>query len=458
MRIRLDIPQKLSAIARELGGALIGEDATVTHLVTDSREARSGDLFIALRGERLSGADFCSCAERFGAYCLSDRGITRGILTYPLDTVPDRLAEYYLSLLEGVFARIAITGSVGKTTTKNILAAILSEKYDTHATEGNLNNTLGVPLSILKAPRNTEALVLECGMNQTGELSRISSLIKPTGVIITGIGTSHIGRLGSRENIARAKLELLSARAEDSFVIIPDGEPLLSKIEGALTLSTSESESADFSIIREGTEGGLSGEFFVRGRHAFDFSTELSGEHNLLSLGLAFSAATVLGVGFDKLAQTSGRLPANLLRARVYDAPPFTLIDDSYNASAEAVEAALDQLALLPRPRIAALGDMLELGEYSASLHQRVGRYAKDSGVDRLLLIGSHAEDYARGARECGMSEDNIEIYPSISCPTELSLRIAALASGGSVLVKGSHSTGLYAIAEELIKIHKTKS
>ena len=245
MRIKLTHPMSLQEIALATNGHITSpyQNKIIHFLSTDSRETCKGDLFVALKGNRFDGENYITEIISKDAYHLSAGGMHNGIKTNDTSTALLLLAKHYKTKFNNLKATIGITGSVGKTTTKEFLKVILSKRYRVHATYKNMNNNVGVPLTVLSMPANTEVLVIEMGMNSPGEISRSSICISPNISIILNVGTSHIGNFGTREKIAKAKLEILDGM-DNGTLIVPYGEPLL-KSENALTFDKNN-ENADF--------------------------------------------------------------------------------------------------------------------------------------------------------------------------------------------------------------------
>ena len=247
MRIKLGMPMSLSDISFAVKGKLLyDKNEIITHICTDSREVISKDLFIPLNGPQYNGEDFVDNVIAKNGYALSLYNPRATILVNNSLNSLMNLARFYNEILPYILYRVGITGSVGKTTSKEFLKKIMSVKYKVHANEENLNNEIGLPLTLLSAPKDTEIIIAEMGMNHTGEISRLSKCLSPNIGIITNIGTSHIGNLGSRKAISKAKLEMLDGM-KSKTLLLPSNEPLLSEIEGAYYFSTKNSFS-DFHL------------------------------------------------------------------------------------------------------------------------------------------------------------------------------------------------------------------
>ncbi len=444
MRIKLGTPLVTNDILIRLGIKTTPRalPEMITHLSTSSSLCQPNDLFIALRGERFDGADFLPEATARGAITLSSSRVNTDLCVKSSAEALLLIANLYKSRLTRLKETVAITGSVGKTTTREILTHILSFSYKIHSTEGNLNNTVGVPLTVLSAPLDTEILIIEAGMNSLGELYSISKCLEPTLAVITNIGTSHIGPLGTRDMIAKAKLEILSGMKKVRL-IAPYDEPYLKNIEGVRTVSLQDG-GADYRLCQ--TDGKSARfEIMSAGATLGSFYNRTLGSHipNCLALGCA--AALELGVLPKTLISALGSLPSELSRMKRVEFSGITLLDDSYNASAESVASALVTLCSVPAKRhLALLGDMLELGTHTEELHKECGALCAKLGVDYLFTFGVYSEFYAKGALLGGMSEKSV-----IKCADTLSYEVCAdnissvIKKGDALLIKASHAINI---------------
>lgn len=442
------IGNKMADLAH--GGGYIG-NALVKRIVTDSREALSGDLFVALKGERYNGNDYIGEARMRGAFTLSDENKNADIFVKSAYAALGDIAAFYKTRLENLVATVGITGSIGKTTTKNFLKTLLSKHMRTHATRGNENNLLGVPLTVFSAPPDTELLIIEAGMNHPGELSEISRIITPDVAIITNIGTAHIGNFGNRQAIAKAKLELFESAPDSASLIVPYGEALLSGIASTLTVSEGYEINADFSIVRERDLAHLSGDFLAKGDRLFSFCTNITAGHLLPLLGFAFSVCYRLGMSPQEISFAAAGLSDAHTRLRTFKIGRLTVIDDAYNSSLEALKGALLHLySIDAHPRCALIGDILELGDMAEDTHYEVGRLAAES-LDGLYVCGEYKDAVVRGARDNGLAAENIRVLEANS-PDAIASIIKAELDRGVLLIKGSHATGLYRVCELLLK------
>jgi UDP-N-acetylmuramoyl-tripeptide--D-alanyl-D-alanine ligase len=400
----------------------------------DSRRAGSASLFFALSGRNTDGHDYVKdVLGAGGAAVVSRDGFTGPVLE--VDSVEEALMEAGAWTRDCINYPVAgVTGSSGKTTTRKMLAAALSTRFRTWQTQGNLNNHLGLPLTLLNTPENTEILVLEMGMNHAGELLRLGWVARPNLSLITNVGTAHIENFGTREKIVMAKGELLRCTEDGGIAVIPAGEELL----------LHEAEMRGLEIITHGKGGDC---FLENGRAmpwGIDLALEYGGEHNMRNAVAAIAAAQRLGADPVDSAEAISKLVPDAGRGEVFSAGGFTVIDESYNANLESTEACLSStVKLYERPLVAVLGDMHELGDSSAVSHSTILRKVEELEFDMAILVGKHyREALATGFHFDGkIAEDWREA---------LSILKEFAEPGSAVLVKGSNSMNLGLLVKEL--------
>lgn len=447
MRIRLDHPTSADEIAALSGGVSLSH-ATVTHLTTDSREVEPGDLFVALEGENGDGHHYLSQARKKGAALL----FCRRMVSPPPEAVlvPDTADA--LAAWAGNYARavaptvIAVTGSVGKTTTKDMIASVLGTSYPTHKTAGNFNNRLGVSLTLLTMPRASAFLVAEAGMNHAGELTVLSEMLRPDIAVITNIGLAHVGHLGSRAAIAHAKMELLSHCRPGALCLFPAEEPLLRPVwESAVTpLPISAEGNGDCAVtdIRPGDEETRFS--FRLGQTCLrDLIVPGTGRHLALCAAFASAVGLINGVPPDRIRRGLLARKDEETRETVRRIGSVTVIEDCYNASPESMKAAAAALTTRAHGArtVALLGDMLELGSETRRLHEEIGACFAAMGLGLLVTFGAAAGNYARGARDSGMPEDRILEIPDPADHAGAARALAArLRPGDILLVKASRA------------------
>ena len=448
MKIMLDVPLRINEICRVLNSKLpdnISTTAEISSICTDTRECDRGDLFIALSGKSDSGENYTNDALSKGCTVISSSGRNAFIYTEDTAAALMKIATLYKETIAPRYT-VAVTGSVGKSTTVKFLSSILKEKYRVHSTIGNFNNHIGLPLTVLTMPRDTEVLVLEMGMNHIREISKLSRSMNPDMAIITNIGTAHIGNLGSRERIAEAKLEICEGM-KSGRIILPYGEPLLSGIKSGLYVGRNTSLS-DFSLNDNigGSYSFNSIESKIEGIEFFD-----KREHLLCDLAIAISAAHMLMLSPEEIIRGVGAITSSNLRQRFIKMDDFTIFDDSYNASFESVVADLKYIHSFGKPTGAFIGDILELGDNAAAIHENIGHFAAELKTDHLYLYGEYAEHTSRGAISNGMSINQIYINKSLESPeVSISHIINNHSKNEIVLFKASHRLRLDKIADTI--------
>jgi UDP-N-acetylmuramoyl-tripeptide--D-alanyl-D-alanine ligase len=444
----------LAELARVTGGALHGDDVAFGPVITDSRTMEPGALFVALRGDRFDAHEFVPEAlERGAAGALVARRIP---VPLPQVVVPDVLAG--LSAFATAWRRdyagtvVGLTGSNGKTTTKEMIGAILQGVGPSLVTRGNLNNHIGVPLTLCRLEATHRYAVIEMGANHQGEIAHLASIARPDVGLVVNAGPAHLEGFGGMEGVARGKGEMFAALGPDQTAVINADDRYatfwhgLARAAGRV-ITFGMHERADFAAasVREGSSGqGPSLEFELAcplGRRRVLLA--LAGEHNVMNALAAAAAAHAAGAGLDAIVDglsgmraVSGRLEFKAL------AGGGRLIDDSYNANPGSVRAGLRALEQIGGERWLVLGEMRELGEDSSQLHAEIGGFARECGVARLFAVGEEArhavESFGAGATWFAGVED-----------LSSALR-AELAPGVTVLVKGSRSNRLERVAAAL--------
>ena len=457
----------------------VHERVGVTHICTDSREADGNTLFCAIRGERVDGHDYMAKAAELGGIAFLCERIPDSLPALSCafivvkDTV-EALSALALSCREGereALEVVAITGSVGKTTTKEMTAAVLEQGKRLFKKDGNYNSTIGLPLSFLEIGDSVECAVLEMGMSGRGEITAMTSAVRPNIAVIANIGSSHLEYLGTRENIARAKLEIARGLRAGGILLINGDEPLLACLgqdfgedlpvipEGirVLRVSLAGAPDADYTAkdltVRD---GGMSFDLATPDGLWENLWIPAMGEH------LVWAAAFAAAVG-QLSGLTEGQVKTGLAAYRPADMRQntrivggVTVIEDCYNAAPESMKAALGVLKLTAAPhpharRIAVLGDMKELGENTVALHRSVGSACADKGVDMLITVGELGAEIARGAMEAGMSPDAIRITGGKDTYGDTAAYLKSiLREGDHVLFKASRSMALETIVEAL--------
>ncbi|HET6454651.1 MAG TPA: UDP-N-acetylmuramoyl-tripeptide--D-alanyl-D-alanine ligase [Armatimonadota bacterium] len=445
------------------GRLLTGDPiSTITGVSTDTRTIKPGELFFALKGENADGHAYVPKAIEAGAgVVISDEsslpGETNTIaikVEDPLWALGD-LAKYYRSLFK--VRVVGITGSVGKTTTKEMLTAILKQKWKVLKNKANYNNEIGLPLTLFELDRSHEVAVLEMAMRGLGEIQRLASIAKPEIGVITNIGISHIERLGSQGAIADAKAELLGELPPDGVAILnaEDGyfEVIKEKFSGKV-VSFGSSKSADVigARVKCLDEGQYRFVLLISGQGALEVTLPIMGHHNVYNALAAAAAANQLGLDLPAIrAGLETVTPPDMRMEFTQTKGGLAVLNDAYNASPASVIAALKTLQALKGydRKVAVLGDMLELGDYARKAHEDVGRALVESGVKKLIVVGKLAGSIADGAKAAGIPNDAVKSYETSA---EAAKKIRShLRAGDAVLVKGSRAVKMEAIVRALL-------
>lgn len=434
------------------------EEYTITSCIIDSRKATPNSMFIPFVGENVNGYDFVEKAVENGSRLIfiEDEKYYNGELDCEFILVDDntealqRLSSSYRDSLN--LKVIGVTGSNGKTTTKDLVASVTRMKGKTLKTEGNLNNHLGLPLTLLECELDHEFAVLEMGMSDFGEIDLLSKLGRPDMAIITNIGESHIENLGSKENIAKAKGEIFNHLNAEGLAILNGDDPYLKEMKGQLpnllTYGFTKGNDLYAKDVKRYSDGM---EFTIIGMGLNEnIKLPMFGEHNVYNSLAAIIVGIKLGIEVDEIK--SGLLDLSLtgMRTEIINLNSnITLINDCYNASETSTKAALKVLRDLGenRPKIAFLGDMLELGTYTEKAHKNIGAFAAVMGVDTIIAVGNQGHYIKIGADEKGFSGKFYTFKTSVDAKAKIK---ELLYPGICVLVKGSRGIKMEQIVEEI--------
>ncbi len=445
-------------IAQIVGGTLhiIGEkaDLRVTNICTDSREVKAGALFAAIAGERVDGHDYMAAAADAGAVCFLAQRVPDNLAGKTCAVVLVEDTIYALGELAADYRRrsavqvIAVTGSVGKTTTKEFIAAVASAGRRTHKTEGNHNNDLGLAMTLFTLQPEDAISVLEMGMSNFGEIERLSRIAEPDIAVITNIGTSHLASLGTRENICRAKMEITAGMKEDGVLLLNADEPLLYERAQAMPqaplLMSIGNSLGDYRAVNIRTmDDGMLFDLICQDRAVTNVKIPTLGRHNVYNALAAYAVGTLLGLSEETIRAGLLKFRGADMRQKIYEMGAFTVIEDCYNASPESMRAALDVLSAVAArknvPAAALLGDMLELGEYTRLMHDQLGLYAAQTKVNRLFCYGMMADVVAEAAIKHGIRADNVYVSLDSRNPEAMAdMILEALEPGSVLLVKAS--------------------
>lgn len=439
-------------IADVLGGTY-NRDAVVNEVCIDSRLCKPGCIYIAIKGENFDGHDFTASAFKNGA--------AAAIVHHDVDAdgpmirVEDthkalmKLAHWYRMGYD--IPVVGLTGSVGKTTTKEMTWFVLNEKFNALKTEGNLNNNIGLPRTLLRMEENTEAAVIEMGMSERGEISELSLIAEPTIAIISNIGVSHMENLGSRENILKAKLEILDGLRENCPIMLNGDDPYLA---GAVINNHPvfyygiDDKTCDYRAINI-TQGDETTEFDIvyNGSETAHAVIPTIGKHNVYNALAAFGTGMQLGVSPDEAIRGLAKYTPSGMRQRMKIVKGIRFIEDCYNASPDSQRAALKMLSEVNAKRkIAVLGDMLELGSISEESHRNAGLLALKSKTDILMTYGERSRLTAEKAREVGVPE----VYDFTDKKELADKLFEILKDGDAVLFKASRGMALEDVINDL--------
>ena len=465
------------------------ETVTATSVVTDSRQVVDGALFVAIAGEHVDGHDFVDAAARQGAAAAL---VEREIKSAPIAqiVVPDTvaalgaLAKANLEARKAIdepFTIIGITGSVGKTTTKDLLHALLSTQGETVAPKGSFNNEIGLPLSALKVGERTRYLVAEMGANHIGEIARLTKIAPPDIAVVLKVGVAHLGEFGSVERIAQAKSEIVRGEAPNAITVLNADDERVAAMSGiakgdVFWFGIDKAQAHDIDGYMAADDIALDD----LGHPVFELvssqgveqrvSLGIGGRHNVMNALAAASVAKLLGMPLERIAQvladTRRISPHRMAVSEVErDGARFTLIDDSFNANPDSMRAGIDGLMAWrsqedQQPyRVAVLGSMLELGSDEHNLHRTIGAYALDGGVDALICVGGGddaslnalAQDIADGGTEAKDADDMrpVRAVKTTQQADDLIRALNAEHPDMLVLLKGSHASGLSALATQ---------
>ena len=468
MKIKLGLENlSVNDIASYCFGRLVvndGFDHTIEYVCTDSREVDEKTLFIVTVGERVDGHNYIESAKKLGCKAFLCQYIPNGVECddCAFIVVDDSVAAFS-HLASGYRSKkkmpsVAITGSVGKTTTKEIVASVMREKYNVYSTDGNFNSVIGMPMSLMEAPIDKELGVFEMGMSGFGEIRSMSTCASPSVAIVTNIGTSHLEYLKTRENIRLAKLEIAAGLTHGGHLILNGDEPLLLEAKDVVGrddinyIYISLGENANSDYIAENVR--LFGTYSIfdinaKGRVIKDVYVHIPGKHIVFNALCAYAASEIFGLSEEQYRCGISKYTPVGNRQNIYDSGNVKFIADCYNAAPESMRAAISVLCGFEGRKIAVLGDMKELGDASDKLHFELGQYISNK-CDMLFTYGESASKIADGAVFSGFSPDNVFSYSQDECDA-IAVRISEmLRSGDVVLFKASRSMKLENIIEKL--------
>ncbi len=460
-------PMTIREIMEAVGGSLLGEfgdlNRTVSRVETDSRTIHPGSLFIPLVGERFDGHAYINAALEGGAAgCFTQRerdSYLPGKFYIKVKSTHRALrdlAKYYKKKFS--VPVIAITGSVGKTTTKDMVAAVLGEKYSVLKTEGNLNNDIGVPMTLLRLKPEHQIAVLELGMNHAGEIDYLSAIVEPDLILMTNIGDSHIEHFGSREKILEAKSEIFHHAKPEAPAIINGDDPLLNTLPGKLPqhpfVRVGAAQGLDYRAVDLVSDGKSRITCTVKTPDG-DFPVEIPalGDHMIYPTLMAAAVGRRFGLTAREIADGVLHFAPTKMRMNILTrGDDITILNDTYNANPQSMRAAVEVLSNAKGEyKIAVLGDMFELGPLAPALHAGIGEYLAKAGIDCLVAVGElskHIYDAAKaaGVPVCWHCADKAQAKPVLD---------SVVRPHATILVKASRGMALEELVEYLLSITK---
>lgn len=447
------------------------ENEVLDNFINDTREIKKGYVYVGIKGEHNDGNLFYENALENGAkVCILQKNSVKGkiniqkiqekygnvtiILVENTIKALQQIAEYKRSLYN--IPVVGITGSVGKTSTKDIVSSVMAKKFNVLKTLGNFNSQIGLPLTVLRLKEDNDAMVVEMGMNALGEIHNLTKVAKPTVAIITNVGTAHIGNLGSRENILKAKLEILDGLQIGGTLVINNDNDMLRKWN-------EENTNKNFKVITFGIENKsdimpydiVSSEnrstykIDIDGK-TYTVNVTVGGNHFVLNSLCAIAIGRLFNIKMENILEGIANFELTKRRMQVEKSKKgITIINDCYNANYDSMKAAIEYLGKINIGRkIAVLGDMLELGEFSKNLHEKVGEEVAKNNIDILITVGNLAKDIAIKAIEAGMIEKNVYTCDNNKEAIEL-IKIKAT-NGDAVLLKASNALNFQEIFNQI--------
>ncbi len=460
----------LNDIVKATGGILwyADGDEIVKDVITDSRKIIEGSVFVALKGENFDGHKFVDSAARQGAVCSVVEHWDAQDGTYPVIVVDDtyKALRDIAKLYRGQFniPIVAITGSVGKTSTKDMIYSVLSHKFNAFKTIGNFNNEIGLPLTVFKITSENKVGVIEMGMSNFGEISRLTDIVHPDIAVITNIGISHIENLKSQENILKAKLEILEGIEEGGTVILNGDDPLLWGLRGTLPyeLVYYGIKNRECEIYAENINSFSDSTVFefILNEERYSAEIKVPGAHHIYNALAAILVGAQYGMSGNEIVEGVGEFVPGGMRQNIIRTDKYTIIKDCYNASPASMRSGLNVLGVIePKTsdgrKIAVLGDMLELGDFAVESHRNVGKWVKEEKVDCLVTVGEMAKNIAQGAIDAGFDKDKVYSYDT-NLQAIMGLK-KVLNDGDCILIKGSRGMKLEEVADALYEENGTE-
>lgn len=447
----------LQEIVKATKGALLKEADVkeIKAVSTDTRKIEEGTMFIALKGENFNGNNYVLDAFNKGAKIAIVDEVKCDLNELKEDVALIKVKDNGRALMDlAKFYReklglkvVGITGSAGKTSTKDLVAAVLSDKYKVFKTKGNFNNEIGLPLMILELDSTYDVAILEMGMRGLGQIKELAEIASPDLGIITNIGISHIEILKTRENILKAKMEIATFFDKNNTLVVCGNDDFLGALPEAQykIVKTGVGENFEIGAKNIALEE-LSSKFTVYdGEKEEEFSLDMPGEHNISNLMLGIAIAKELGVSFEEMKKGLKNIEATSMRLELIKKDGFSILNDCYNSSPVAVKSAIDVMKNIEgKRRIAVLGTMRELGHKSEEAHMEIGKYAKENGIEKVLCFGDFSENIKEGYGEvCTVYENKEELIKDL---------LNIICEGDIILVKASRSLKFEEITKALLE------
>lgn len=433
----------------------------INNISIDTRNINNGDCFIGVKGEKFDGSLFYKDAFKNGAsVCILDNyRANKEDLEYLKNNNKSIVLVKDSVLALGEIAKyvrnnfnypvIAVTGSSGKTSTKDIIYSVLNQKYNAHKTLGNKNNFTGLPLSLLSINRDTNMLILEMGMNHLGEISYLTNIVKPDVAIITNVGTAHIGNLGSRENILKAKLEILEGLKKDGIIVINNDNDLLHewylKNKNRYNIITIGIDNKSDYQAKNIKEHENYSEFICNNEK---YSINVGGKHFIYNSLVAIVIGNIYKLNYKDIKKGISEFELSNNRMNIIKKDNITIIDDTYNANYDSMQYAIKYLGSLNNRKIAILGDMKELGDYSIKFHKKLGKLIYDQKIDILITVGDDSKYINEEAIELGFNKDNSYHFNKNEQAIKLINKIKK--ENDNILVKASNSMNFKEIVNNI--------
>ena len=446
----------LKEIAQAVSGQFFGDTAKLSQEVSgvtiDSRKVEEGFLFVPIRGERVDGHSFIPSVMQAGALCtLSEQPLENADFSYILvgsckQALKD-LAEHYRKALD--IKVVGISGSVGKTSTKEMIASVLSQKYNVLKTAGNFNNEIGLPLTIFNIRDCHQVAVLEMGISNFGEMHRLTKMAQPDVCVITNIGLCHLENLGDRDGILKAKTEMFDFMQKDAKIILNGDDDKLSTVKEVKGITPkffglSGEKNAFADNIRSLSLKGIACSIHL-GDESFDVVIPIPGHHMVYNALAGALVGQELGLTIDEIKSGIEALVPVAGRNNLIETDSLMIIDDCYNANPISTKASLDVLALADNRKVAVLGDMFELGENEKQLHFGVGEHAAKNNIDLIVCVGALSQNTADGAKNGGANVLHFATKQDFLAEAKTILK-----KGDAVLVKASNGMAFKEIVENL--------